>query len=59
MTHGAMAIVVNDKEEGKLLQDIILSDRFKKLMDACCFSSYRMDWNVLAQFSKERFLYDV
>ena len=59
MTHGAMGIVVNDIEEGKQFQNIILSDRFKKLMDACCFSSYRMDWNVLAQFSKERFLYDV
>tara|TARA_B100001758_G_scaffold94065_1_gene80352 strand:- start:1438 stop:2685 length:1248 start_codon:yes stop_codon:yes gene_type:complete len=56
MTHGAMAIVVNDIEEGKLLQDIILSDRFKKLMDACCFSSYRIDWNVLAQFSKQKLL---
>tara|TARA_A100001015_G_scaffold107178_1_gene118907 strand:+ start:1915 stop:3174 length:1260 start_codon:yes stop_codon:yes gene_type:complete len=56
MTHGAMAIVVNDKEEGKLLQDIILSDRFKKLMDACCFSSYRMDWNVLSLLHKDKFM---
>ena len=56
MTHGAMGIVVNDIEEGNLLCDIILSEQFKKLMNACCFSSYRIDWNVLNQFSKYKFL---
>ena len=56
MTHGAMAIVVDNLDEGDKIHDIILSDRFKKLMDACCFSSYRIDWNVLAQLSKEKVL---
>lgn len=56
MTHGAMAIVVNDIEEAIAIKQILLSDRFKKLMDACCFSSYRIDWNVIAQFSKQKLL---
>ena len=56
MTHGAMGIVVNDMEEGNQLCDIILSQQFKTLMDACCYSSYRIDWNVLNQFSKYKFL---
>ena len=56
MTHGAIGIGVNDMEEGKEMVDIILSNQFKKLMDACCFSSYRIDWNVLALFSKQKLL---
>ena len=56
MTHGAMAIVFDTIEEGVILRDIILSNPFKKLMDACCYSSYRIDWNVISLFHKDKFM---
>ena len=56
MTHGAMAIQVNNIEEGNLLRTILLSETFKKLMSACCYSSYRIDWCVLSEFSKEKLI---
>ena len=56
MTHGAIAIVVEDTEQANAICNIILSQQFKKLMDACCYSSYRIDWNVLVQFSKQKIL---
>ena len=56
MTHGAMGIIINTMEEGVILRDIIISNSFKKLMDACCYSSYRIDWNVISLFHKDRFM---
>ena len=56
MTHGAIGIIVDNNEEAITLKNILLSTKFKKLIDACCFSSYRIDWNVLAQFSKQKLL---
>ena len=56
MTHGAMAIQVNNIEEGNLRRAILLSETFKKLMSACCYSSYRIDWCVLSEFSQEKLI---
>ena len=56
MTHGAIGIKMDNTNEGIVLRNIILSRQFKKLMDACCFSSYRIDWNVLSLFHKHKFM---
>ena len=53
MTHGAMAIRVNDSEEANIICQVLDSIEFKKLIKSCIFSSFRIDWNIFKEFKKD------
>ena len=53
MTHGAMAIQVDNLEEATCISKAIQSDEFDKVIKSCIFSSFRIDWNVFKQFKKD------
>ena len=53
MTHGAMAIKVDNLEEATFISKVIESDKFDKVIQSCIFSSFRIDWNIFKEFKKE------
>ena len=53
MTHGAMAIKVDNLEEATCISKVIQSDKFDKVIQSCQFSSYRIDWNMFKDFKKD------
>ena len=52
MTQGAIAIEVITHAEATHLAEILVSNQFKKMMNYCSFSSYRINWLVFADFKK-------
>jgi len=53
MTHGAMAIKVDNLEEATNISKVIESDKFDKIIQSCIFSSFRIDWNIFKEFKKD------
>lgn len=53
MTHGAMAIQVDNLEEAENICKAIESDEFNKIIQSCLFSSFRIDWNIFKDFKKD------
>ena len=53
MTHGAMAIQVDNLEEATCISKVIESDKFDKIIQSCIFSSFRIDWNIFKEFKKD------
>jgi SAM-dependent methyltransferase len=53
MTHGAMAIQVDNLEEATFISKVIENDKFDKVIQSCIFSSFRIDWNIFKEFKKD------
>lgn len=53
MTHGAMAIQVDNIEEATFISNVIESDEFNKIVRSCIFSSFRIDWNIFKEFKRD------
>ena len=53
MTHGAMAIQVDNLEEAENICKAIESDEFDEIIQSCLFSSFRIDWNIFKDFKKD------
>ena len=56
MTHCAMAIAVSGLEEGTKIVKALKSDKFDKLIQSCCFSSFRIDWRMFIDFKRDFYL---
>lgn len=52
MTHCAMGIEISSLEEGKKIVDALKSDKFKSIIQSCCFSSFRIDWRIFIDFKR-------
>lgn len=52
MSHCAMAIQCADMEEAQHIQKALMSKEFQKLIGACNWSSFRIDWNVFKSFKR-------
>lgn len=53
MSQGAMAIKINNLKEGEQLKQVLESTEFKKILNACSWSSFRIEWNMFSYFTKE------
>jgi hypothetical protein len=53
MTHGAIAIQVDNLEEATYISKAIESDKFDKIIQSCLYSSYAIDWNIFKEFKKD------
>jgi hypothetical protein len=53
MTHGAMAIQVDNLEEATNICKVIENDKFGKIIKSCLFSSFRIDWNIFKDLKKD------
>ena len=53
MTEHAMAIKYQTKNEGENIVKCLKSDSFKKLIDACNWSSFLLDWRLFTYFKKD------
>jgi hypothetical protein len=56
MTHCAMAISISGEEEGTKIVQALKSDKFDKLIQSCCFSSFRIDWRMFIDFKRDFYL---
>jgi hypothetical protein len=54
MTEHAIALVIESKEEGETLSGVLKSHAFTKLLKACTWSNFQLDWRLFAGF-KEKF----
>ena len=57
MTENAMAIEIDDLEEGQILKKYIESEKFKIILKACSWSNYSIDWRLFTYFRKDFYLY--
>ena len=53
MTHGAMAIQVDNLEEATNISKVIVSNKFDNIIKSCMFSSFRIDWNIFTDMKKD------
>jgi len=52
MTQHAMAIPIQNYEDGLKLKEFLMSDRFAKVLDACCWSNFQIDWRMFNTFKE-------
>ena len=57
ITHGAMGIQVSDTNELTRMKNILLSEEFHEIIDACMYSSFRIDWNIFKYFKRDFYNY--
>jgi len=53
MTHGAMAIKINNHEEGEQIAKLLTSENFQDIIKSCNYSSFRIDWNIFKDMKKK------
>ena len=53
MTQGAMAIEIDNLEEGEELSTFLCSPVFDKIRKACLWSSFRIEWSMFVDFKKD------
>lgn len=53
ITHSAMGIQIENKEEGEKIRQALVSDKFQKFLNSCKYSSYRIDWNLFKYMKRE------
>ena len=52
MTQHAMALVIDDSEEGEKLSKVLCSSVFGKILKACLWSSYAIEWGMFKDLKK-------
>jgi len=52
MSQGAMAIVIDNLKEGEKLSKFLCSSVFNKIIKACLWSSFRIEWGMFKDFKK-------
>jgi hypothetical protein len=52
MSQGAMAITIDENKEDNLLSKFICSSIFNKIIKACLWSLFRIDWVCLKILKK-------
>ena len=52
MSQGAMAIVIDNLKEGEKLSKFLCSDVFNKIIKACLWSSFRIEWGMFKDLKK-------
>jgi hypothetical protein len=48
-----MAIIVDDNKEGKKISECLCSQIFTKLLKACLWSSFAIEWGMFKDFKKK------
>lgn len=52
MTQHAMAILIDDIKEGENLSKVLCSSMFEKILKACLWSSFAIEWSMFKDFKK-------
>jgi hypothetical protein len=52
MTQHAMAIIINDVEEGNKISKFLCSNMFKRILKACLWSSFAIEWGMFKDFKR-------
>ena len=53
MTHGAMAIEIDNVIEGEQISKVLTSDKFQDIIKSCNYSSFRIDWNIFEDMKRD------
>jgi hypothetical protein len=57
MTQHAMGIVINDETEGNNIIHAITTKEFGKVLNACLWSSFAIEWNIFTDFRCDFYKY--
>lgn len=52
MTQHAMAIIIDNNDEGQKISKVLCSDIFNKILKACLWSSFAIEWCMFKDFKK-------
>ena len=52
MTQHAMALIIDDIKEGEKLSKVLCSSMFEKILKACLWSSFAIEWGMFKDFKK-------
>ena len=52
MSQGAMAIIIDDIKEGEKISKFLCSTTFNKIIKACLWSSFRIEWGMFKDLKK-------
>ena len=52
MSQGAMAIIIDDIKEGEKIAKFLCSSVFNKIIKACLWSSFRIEWGMFKDLKK-------
>ena len=53
MTQGAMAIIIDDKDEGENIKKALLSVKFDSILRSCLWGNFRIEWRLFTYFKKD------
>ena len=53
MTEHAMAIQIENEDEGKNLKRVLLSESFSSLLKSCMWGNFQIDWRLFKYFKKD------
>jgi len=53
MTHHAMGFPVNNQREAKLIKKALLTDKFQRVLNACSWSNFQIDFRMFQDFRKD------
>ena len=59
MSQGAMAIIIDDINEGNKLSKFLCSSVFNKIIKACLWSSFRIEWGMFKDLKKNYKLLEI
>lgn len=57
MTQHAMGIVIENEMEGKKIVDALTTEKFGKVLAACLWSSFAIEWNIFTDFRRDFYKY--
>lgn len=53
MTQCAMAIKIKDVEEGEVIKQVLLSEKFNGFLKTVMWSNFRIDWRLFSYLKKD------
>ena len=57
MTQHAMGIIIDDETEGEKVINAITTKKFEKVLSACLWSSFAIEWNIFTDFRRDFYKY--
>jgi len=57
MTQHAMALCIDNNDEGEKIIKALTTEKFQKILNACLWSSYAIEWNIFSDFVKNFYKY--
>jgi len=52
LSEHAIGLEINSIEQGEIMKKCLMSNKFQKILKACNYSSFQLEWNIFPSFKK-------